>query len=329
MFLFLVLINHTGIPADDQVLNIGEQITTSNNKRKTMKETHMKYIDDLSFATAINLKENLTVNPDLPKPLSYHERNNFILPDEKNPMQPHFNQLQNYAREHQMVINQDKSKVMIFNQGWKYDFLPHILTEGGDMLEVVEECKLLGLVIRSDLSWQSNTEQLCIKAYNRLWMLRNLKKFGVNNDELIDVYNKQCRSVMELAVPAWAPGLTGKEVKQIERVQKSALAIILGDSYKSYKHALKKLDVESLESRREKLCLTFGKRALRSEKFSKWFSYIDENKPKINTRHAKSKPSYKLKPVTTKTKRYKRSPIPYITNLLNTEFELKNRKTAK
>ena len=64
---------------------------------------------------------------------------------------------------------------------------------------------------------------------------------------------------------AWAPGLTGKEVKQLESVQKSALAIILGDSYKSNKHALKKLDVESLESRREKICLTFGKRALKNE----------------------------------------------------------------
>ena len=77
---------------------------------------------------------------------------------------------------------------------------------------------------------------------------------------------------MELAVLAWAPGLTGKEVKQMERVQKSALAIILGDSYKSYKQALEKLEVESLESRREKICLAFEKQALKSEKFNKWFS---------------------------------------------------------
>ena len=60
---------------------------------------------------------------------------------------------------------------------------------------------------------------------------------------------------MELAVPAWAPGLTGEEVKQLKRVQKSALAIILGDSYKSYKQALEKLEVESLESRRGKSAL--------------------------------------------------------------------------
>ena len=59
MFLFLVLINHAGIPVDDQILNIGDQITTSKNKRKTMEKTHMKYINDLSIAAAINLKENL------------------------------------------------------------------------------------------------------------------------------------------------------------------------------------------------------------------------------------------------------------------------------
>ena len=51
-----------------------------------------------------------------------------------------------------MVINEEKTKVMLFNQAWKYDFLPDIHTEAGDMLEVVEEFKLLGLVIRSDLS---------------------------------------------------------------------------------------------------------------------------------------------------------------------------------
>ena len=69
-----------------------------------------------------------------------------------------------------MVINEDKTKVMLFNQGRKYDFLPNITTESGDMLEVVEEFKLLGPVVRSDLSWRSNTEHLCKKAHSRLWI---------------------------------------------------------------------------------------------------------------------------------------------------------------
>ena len=138
-----------------------------------------------------------------------------------------------------MVINGEQSKLMLFNKGRNYDFLPEIKTESGEMLEVVEELKLLGLVLRSDLSWQSNTEHLRKKAYNRLWILRNLKKLGVDSTKLLDVYSKQCRSVLELAVPAWAPGLTSKESRQIERVQKNVFAIILGDKYKSYKNALK------------------------------------------------------------------------------------------
>ena len=319
MFLFLVMINYAGLPAADLAVNIGEEITTK--RRKPMTKSHMKYIDDLSFTAALNLKDNLVKDPDLPRPLSYHERTSYTLPDDKNVMQNIFNDLKTFAHDHQMVINEDKTKVMLFNQGRKYDFLPNITNESGDMLEVVEEFKLLGLVVRSDLSWQSNTEHLCKKAYSRLWMLRNLKKLGVHQAELIDVYMKQCRSVLELAVPAWAPGLTGTEIKQLERVQKTALAIILGDGYRSYKHALQKLDIKSLESRRSDLCLTFGKKALKNDKFSKWFCLNDESEPVVNTRYSETKTINKLKPVITRTRRYSRSPIPYLTTILNQEFE--------
>ena len=166
------------------------------------------------------------------------------------------------------MINQDKSKVMLFNQGRKYDFLPTIETENGHMLQTVDEMRLLGLVVRSDLRWQENTNQMCRKAYTTLWIIRNMKKLGVGKLDLLDVYYKQCRSILELAVPAWAPGLTSKECQQIERVQKTALAIILGESYRSYSHAKKMLLVESSKSRRTKICLKFALQAQKSERFS-------------------------------------------------------------
>ena len=59
-----------------------------------------------------------------------------------------------------MTINEKKTKVILFNPGNKYDFLPKIETESGDFLEVVEEIKLLGVVIRSVLKWHSNTKFL-------------------------------------------------------------------------------------------------------------------------------------------------------------------------
>ena len=91
-------------------------------------------------------------------------------------MQELFNNLSAYANDNQMVINGEKSKLMLFNKGRNYDFLPDIKTESGEMLEVVEELKLLGLVMRSDLSWHSNTEHLARKpttgyGYSETWVL--------------------------------------------------------------------------------------------------------------------------------------------------------------
>ena len=130
-----------------------------------------------------------------------------------------------------MRINYKKTKVILFNSRRKYDFQPEIKNDEGDILEVEEEMKLLGLKISSDLSWHSNTKFICMKGYSRLWMLRNLKKVGANIWDMKDIYEKQVRSVLEMAVPVWEAGLTKSESNQIERVQRTACAIILGTKY--------------------------------------------------------------------------------------------------
>ena len=57
-----------------------------------------------------------------------------------------------------------------------------------------------------------------------------------------------------------------KNVKDIERVQKSALKLILAEKYKTYKNALNILELESLEDRRKVLCLEFAKKCLNNAK---------------------------------------------------------------
>ena len=50
--------------------------------------------------------------------------------------------------------------------------------------------------------------------------------------------------MLELAVPVWQAGLTLQEINQIERVQRTALYIILGDKYYNYKNALDLLECD-------------------------------------------------------------------------------------
>ena len=161
-----------------------------------------------------------------------------------------------------MKINYKKTKLILFNPGTARDFQPEFVL-GKKELELVEETKLLGVVLRSDLSWSSTTVDIVKRANKKLWCLKRLKKLGADQNDLLDVYNKQIRSILEYAVPVWHPSLTGEDRLKIERVQKSALCIILGEGYKSYRAALKLLKVETLFQRRNKLCEKFAKKSFK------------------------------------------------------------------
>ena len=100
-------------------------------------------------------------------------------------------------------------------------------------------------------------------------MLRRLKGLGASKLELLDVYKKQVRSVLELAVPVWQPALTIQEKNQIERVQKCALYIILGEKYENYEQALDQMECNNLEKRRIKFCENFATKQNKNK--NNWF----------------------------------------------------------
>ena len=207
--------------------------------------------------------------------------------------------------------------MMLFNTGRDYDFMPKLSVNNAEVLEVVEEFKLLWVKIQSDLKRQENINFICKKVYERVWMIRRLKSLGANTTEMLDVYEKQVRSILELAVPVWNANLTQSEEKQIERVQKTAYYVILGHEYLNYEQGLSTLGGERLSVRRTALSLNFAKKALKSEKYKNWFSpAIPVLRPRPNTRAPIPEPS-KLKDVPYRTARYRDSPLPYLTRLLN------------
>ena len=117
MFLFLILINAAGFK--NNMRNTGKIITQPGiNKRKPMDNIHMKFIDDMTVAESIHLKEQFIENPDPVHPLQYHERTGHILPMERSKVQMVLDDLHVYTEKHQMRLNQDKTMLsnMIFCQ---------------------------------------------------------------------------------------------------------------------------------------------------------------------------------------------------------------------
>ena len=192
-----------------------------------------------------------------------------------------------------------------------WDFVPLIVMENQE-IEMVNNMKLLGVTIKSNLSWTPNTELMTKNAYKRLWSLRRLKGMGTTVPDMKDVYTKQVRSVLELAVPAWNGALTQCDSKHIERVQKTAVHIMLGGSYSNYETALEVVGLEPLHARRVKLCLKFARKASKDPKHKNWF------KPNIKAQKTRLKKTA-YHPVYANHKRFERSPISYLTNLLNSD----------
>ena len=81
----------------------------------------------------------------------------------------------------------------------------------------------------------------------RLWIVKRLKQKGANLEDLIDIYEKQVRSILEFGVPVWNSNVTQQVVSDVEQVQKSFLHIVLDSDYTSYGIALNIANLESLE----------------------------------------------------------------------------------
>ena len=305
LLLFLVLMNDCGF--EENNTEIGKTITQK-KKKFSAPTLHSKYVDDLTILQAVNLKEVIVPNPDRPLPDQYHARLGQKLDPMKSKVYEQIQNIQEYAVDNEMQLNFKKCKFMLFNPTINYDFIPDHKVGEND-IETVEEMKLLGLVLRNDLKWNSNTSVMIKKAYAKLWMIRRLQAHGANLEDLKDVYLKQIRSILEFGVPVWNSSLTKEDSSDIERVQKAFLHLVLGDGYADYTNALIKLDLETLESRRVKLCTTFATKSVKHPKHQTWFELSDAP----DTRS--SKPVYKV-PLH-RLKRYKNSPIPYLTRLLN------------
>ena len=147
-------------------------------------------------------------------------------------------------------------------------------------------------------------------------MLRRLKNLGLKKTSLLQVFTMQIRSVLEFGAVVWHSMLTDQNSRAIERVQKSALSIILGPSYLCYENALSQTGLKRLDVRREQLSLTFAKKTVKHPQHSSWFKKQPENE-RIHTRSAK--PNFV--PVQARTQRLKGSPISYLTHLLNDDAQ--------
>ena len=295
---------------------------TNDNPEDNSEENMFKFVDDKTTLEVINLlsigmaSQNIKVR--VPSNVL---TSNLVISNDNLKTQEHLQRISEWTRKKQMKLNVAKTKNIIFNFSKNNQFTTELKLDG-KVVETVNETKLLGTVITDKLDWNSNTEKIIKESNKRMVFLHRSSKFTCNKSDLKKIYIQQIRSKLEQSAVVWHSSLTQKCKNKLERVQKSALRIILGEHYLNYKNALKVLNLQSLEERRETLCLKFAKKCLQVQKFRSMFPV----KHQVHNMPKRGNDKYVIRRAL--TERHKNSAIPYMQRLLN-KVETEKRKICK
>ena len=233
-------------------LGILEYLAQSNNSADCVSESdRFKFIDDLTILEIVNL---LTVGlssfnikhqvpTDIPEHGQYIEGSNLK-------SQLWLDQINEWTQNQKMLINQKKTKTMLFNYTNKYQFTTRLKLDK-EPLDVISSTKLLGTIIQDDLKWEENTANIVKKANSRMELLRKVASFGTSAEELKNIYILFIRSILEQSATVWHSSLTAENSDDLERVQKSAFKVILQDKLNGYKNPLIVLELDTLSERRK------------------------------------------------------------------------------
>ena len=306
---------------------IWEYLTQSNNSADcvTNPDYRYKFVDDLTVLEKINLLviglASFNCQASVPSNIPAH---NQIIPAEHLKSQEYLKQIQEWTQNQKMILNKKKTKVMIFNFNNDHKFTTALKLDG-EVLEVVEQAKLLGVVLTNDLKWNENTKYLVKKANLRLQLLRKVAEFSTSIEDKRTIYLLYVRSILEQSSVVWHSSLSQENSEDLERVQKSAVRIILGTKYENYEDGLLKVNLETLKDRRTELSKKFAIKCTKSDNIRVSDIFKDRNKlHKMNMRNGEV---YKVDYA--HTERLTNSSIPYMQRLLNLENKLEISKKRK
>ena len=89
-----------------------------------------------------------------------------------------------------MVINQKKTLIMSFNFRKSLDFPPIFRIGDGPGLDIVEQTRLLGIIISDNLRSSAHMDYMVKRANKKIWQLRKMKLLKLDMNIVLEFYCK-------------------------------------------------------------------------------------------------------------------------------------------
>ncbi|KAK6178302.1 hypothetical protein SNE40_013103 [Patella caerulea] len=119
-------------------------------------------------------------------------------------------------------VNKTKELIVDFRVN-KSDIVP--LTIDDETVEIVSEYKYLGTIIDDKLSWNHNTNAVYKKCQQRLYYMRKLRSFHVNQTILSLFYSSFIQSILCFSIQCWYPSLTVQNKAKLNKIVNTASKI--------------------------------------------------------------------------------------------------------
>ena len=202
------------------------------------------------------------------------------------------------------------------------DFLPLVEVDG-QLLPVVSQSKVLGIILQNSLKWNSHVENICERARKKFFILINMINLKLDYQIILDIYLKEIRPILEYGAVIFHSGLTQVLSNDIETIQRNILKILskyINQQF-SYTEACIFFQVDFLFSRRSDLCFSFVKRYLKEHGDGKLFTKRNKRTLRGNNKIFRE-PKYK-------SQRFYNSPVNYLTRVANEVAGKKNKNKTK
>ena len=153
--------------------------------------TH-KYIDDITISESIS-SSNVSL------------------------LQTAVDKVKDWSHKNNMKLNENKTKEMYISFKQNPAPVPPLIINS-NAVERVHSFKILGVWLSDDLSWKSHVNHMHSRATPRLYYLRQLRRCGLSQCDLLAYYRTLIRPILEYACPVWHAGLIKGESDILARI---------------------------------------------------------------------------------------------------------------
>ena len=156
--------------------------------------------------------------------------------------------LRMWCRENGMILNIDKTKVMLITSRQKRTVLNDavLILQYTDLDISITTCdKILGIHVDNNLTWNTHFNFLSKKLSSYMWLLSKIRTY-LTTEHRVLFYNAYIKPHIDYCSLIWS-NTSNINIHKISRLQRRACKLILGNEYNSLLEAFERLKILSFD----------------------------------------------------------------------------------